>query len=338
MASECVDSFGLTWAVTAVNRQTREIFERKLTLDMSAVSPKDLAAIEKIVDQRDRQEMVKYRRYWKEQDQPKEQSGPRIRSGGFCVLDYYEDEAGNPLTNLQYMQALMGQEDIIVFGNPNSVLRLGPADIARPEKWTVEKANTVAHFLEVVNCLAVSDWVRTETSYTSTVDAAGNRQILDFQRPNVLVMNSVLVFIRQLMAEGDRLFQLATDAYLCHVGDEAKKCYVTERRHRFNDLLNKPTHDIPEKNGRELLALFFYGFGMVHRNNPQTATEFRRITQQHGKEKATLAIQGTLQHLYAHAHNVAHVIAQDFSHWLAKGCAGPDRVGIHDLLGDISEG
>jgi hypothetical protein len=343
MRTEVAGAFRLVWIVDAVDRRTRSLIKRRLTLDLSTVPPADRAAIERIADECKWPQMARYRRYWMERplEGPGPPAGMFCRTGAFCVPGYYEDEEGNRLDELRFLQTWFGSDDILVQGNPDSVLRLGNAEMVNRDKWTVDKSNSVAHFLEVVDCLARSRWVRSRTSYKSDPDEAGNQRIVDFQRPDVLVMNSVLVFIRQLLSEGDRLFQLATDAYLFHVGDAGKKWFVTNERTQFNEILRKPTFlfNIGGKSGRELLYLFFYGFGLVHRSDPEKAKEFREVIDAHGKEVVVMAIQSALQHLYGHAYNVAHIIHQDFSQWVTtQQCAPPDRVGIVDLLGDISGG
>src|SRR4051812_22369656 len=39
-------------------------------------------------------------------------------------------------------------------GAPDAVLALGYSEMANPEEWTTEKANIIAHYLEVVKCLS----------------------------------------------------------------------------------------------------------------------------------------------------------------------------------------
>jgi hypothetical protein len=150
------------WRVSCVNRQTRELFERDLFLDITTAPTEDRRRIKHILDSDNHRAMLKYRHLFREQALPEgerdQKAMARGRFSAVSLSSYYEDEAGNPLDELRFMQALAGHEDIIIPGNPASVMRLGPTDIARPEKWTLRKANDVAHFLEVTNCLALSDW------------------------------------------------------------------------------------------------------------------------------------------------------------------------------------
>jgi hypothetical protein len=77
--------------------------------------------------------------------------------------------------------------------------------------------------LEVVECLSMSEWVTTSTSVSYSPEGGVPGDVIDFKTPDVLVLNSVLVFLRQLISQGDKLFKLASDAYLCHISDEHKK-------------------------------------------------------------------------------------------------------------------
>jgi hypothetical protein len=209
--------------------------------------------------------------------------------------------------------------------------------MARPEKWSAKKANDIAHFLEVVHCLALSDWIEAPISFSFISSASGGKQMLEFKRPNVLVINSALIFIRQLMSDGDKLFKLATDAYLCHTADEGKRAYVMQRRDCFNGVLGHEPFPLQKSGitGRQLIVLFFYGFGLIHRDDTKKQ-EFREIITRLGREMVMLGIHTTLQHVVCHADNVARVIRQDFLHWVATNqCPPPDRIGIVDLLGEI---
>ena len=301
------------WRVTCVNSQTRQVFQRDLYVELATIPSDDRAEMQSILADSisGRWGMLKYRRYFKEQ-KPRYDLNERWHAS-FCIPRYYEDEAGNPLDELRFMQVYTGHEDIIIAGNPNSVLRLGPSSMARPEKWSAKKANDIAHFLEVVHCLALSDWIEAPISF------------------------SFIIFIRQLMSDGDKLFKLATDAYLCHTADEGKRAYVMQRRDCFNGVLGHEPFPLQKSGitGRQLIVLFFYGFGLIHRDDTKKQ-EFREIITRLGREMVMLGIHTTLQHVVCHADNVARVIRQDFLHWVATNqCPPPDRIGIVDLLGEI---
>jgi hypothetical protein len=326
--------------VRVIDCATRQFSDRDLRLDLAGVPPDVRSAIEAVLESDPgRRGLVAFRDHFVDAG-----SRPRIDDDGkdgapvhhLSIPGYFEDEAGRPLDELRMMQIVAGSDDIIVVGNPVSVLRIGPSDMTRAEKWSVERANTLAHFLEVVDCLIASDWLRARTSVEYAVGADGMRRVTNFERPDVLVLNSVLVFIRQLMSEGDKLFRLATDYYCCHTTSDAKRWYVQERRERFNELLDGDAYSFPRigVKGRDLLGLFFYGFGLIHRPG-DGAAGFRAVVQTHGREQVVLAVQSVLQHVVSLAHNVGHVVRQDLAHWLASGQGSPpDRIGIVDLLGE----
>lgn len=336
----------IEWFVRGINRRTREQFDRRLVLRNGTVPPDAMRQIRRILRQRRPKrawEIVRYRGYFAEKtqdDTPRE--GHDIARGRYCCAtvtpEYFEDEAGNPLDSLGFMRILTGRDDIVVIGDPASVLRIGPTGMAVPERWTLQKSNDVAHFLEVVRCLAQSDWVRAPTSYAYQRQPDGTEKILHFERPDVLTVNSVLVFIRQLISNDDKLLKLATDAYLCHTSDPSKKIWVTHERDAVKRTLNSPPFlfEVDGRPAREIIDLFFYSFGLIHHAEPQAAKDFKTLVQRHGRERMMMAFNGVTKDVYAHAHRIAHVVSQDFTHWVATGtCVGPERVGIADLMGEV---
>src|SRR5687767_1960743 len=94
------------------------------------------------------------------------------------------------------------------------IVALGPMPMALPEQWTVEKANDMAHYLEVVDCLTQTPWANAYTVITYDVTGLPEGQtgkLLRFDTPNIVLLNSAIVFIRQLLPTEDKLFAKANN-------------------------------------------------------------------------------------------------------------------------------
>jgi hypothetical protein len=235
------------------------------------------------------------------------------------------------------MQTLTGNKDIIVMGDPMSVWSIGPTAMANPSSWTVDKANQLDHFVEVCDCLAKSDWISAKCSVSMLASKDGGEPtIIGHESPNVLLLNSVLAFVRQLVAKNDDLFNTAVAAYLEHASDDGKKMWVTQEQRWFRQTLDKPPFTLRQKltmTGRKLLDLYFYPFGLLHVPKPSQVKEFREAIQRHRHQWLNVGLHSTMQQLVSHAHNVSIVVKQDLAGWIKDGHAAPDRINITDVLG-----
>lgn len=329
------------WTVQAINRGTGETFERSLVLDTAetSASPEELADLDRLsLQPLDGFAITKYRRYFHE-EAGFDVFSPSLNFSTISVEDYYEDEDGKPLSKHEFFDLVTGEEETILAGEPDSVLRLPPADMATPEAWTVEKANVVDHFLEVVSYLAGSEWVRTPTKYGYRKDEGTQNEVSEFQCPNVYVTNGVLVFLRQLFADNDDLLGRAVRVYTAHCSDEVKRAWVLERKTAFDEMLKRqPFPDLTGVSTKDVLGLFLYGFGLIHWGDKERdrtkQREFRELVGQHGRERVVFAFQTALQYVAGYSSHVAAPIARDMEHWTkVQGHAAPDRVRLLELLG-----
>jgi hypothetical protein len=295
----------LHWAFPTVDRATRKIGRRSLYASLRDIPEPDRAAIIDIMRQRDHSAIVKYRQHFTEGDitsvrQAVEESA---FDGvyGFTIPGYHEDQEGKPLGELAFMQAVAGSRDIIVIGNPASVMQDGPTDMVRRELWTVERANLIARFLELIEVVFGSEWIRSGPSAQYTFNPDGSIKLLSFDHPPVYMVASVLLFLRQLISQDDKVFRLATDYYLCHCGDERKRWYVKERRDAFKDQMQSVDGSFGLKiSHAELIDLFLYGLGMVHQDKPEKATAFADIVRQHGRVAVMQSIHMALLSVASH--------------------------------------
>jgi hypothetical protein len=329
----------ILWRVIRINRATREQSHPWIGIDPAndKIPVDDLESILRIVkEKRSRGGITKYRRYFR--DMEPDFSQLQWSNWPLTVLlpEYFEDDAGNRVGIAEFIDIKMGQTGTIVMGDPESLLRIGPTDMAHPERWTVEKANDIEHFLEVVDFLCKSEWISTPTG-SGPKDPKGSDW--GFHTTNIYVLNSVLVFIRQLYAEKDNLFGRTVQIYLEHCSDDGKKFWVTERQQRFVETLDTEPFLFGvgvNVTAKRMLKLFLYGFGLIHwgEKDRELANVFRKMVEEHGREKVLMGFQSTLQALVAYANHVFFPVAQDFSHWLnTQGHTRPNRITIHELLG-----
>jgi hypothetical protein len=213
-----------------------------------------------------------------------------------------------------------------------------------PNSWTIQKANDIAHFLEIVECLELSPWASSETAYSITSGLREGKPVTmleEFRRPSISVLQSALVFVRQLFADKDIALKMATDAYLQHAALEERRGWVKILRKQFNRDLIKPPQFYPNAgiSGRQIIELFFYPSGLIHRpKSLQASREFRQFLERFGREQAMMAFQWTMQLIVAHALNISQYMRADFEHWIGvEKYPGPDRVGINDLCGPIAD-
>jgi hypothetical protein len=324
----------LCWKTTAVDRKARKILHRTLILNTATLPADEREAVIRAARTR---AMIKFRPLFREIDEDKVIAEVADNDCQVFVLpEHYEDEEGQPLSVAEFADALSGQSGSMVMGDPGSVLRIGPTDIAQPNAWTVEKANTLDHFLEVVNYLIRSQWVRTPVGYGSTLKADGSTgPLTNFRRPDLYTLNSILVLIRQLHLPKDQLFAKAVEVYLQHCSDDGKRAWVEWERDAFRRVLEgEPFPPLEGLKGGKLVDRFLYGFGLIHRTDPADARKFGQMIRKHGPERVVVAFHGTLLGMAEHANNVAIAVTQDLAHWTAvQHCAKPDRVSFREVLG-----
>src|SRR5262245_59577829 len=72
--------------------------------------------------------------------------------------EYFEDETGTAVTEYAMIRHVSGEENPIIIGDAQSVLRLGPMAPEAVADWKAETANTIGQFLEVVRQICSSAW------------------------------------------------------------------------------------------------------------------------------------------------------------------------------------
>lgn len=285
--------------------------------------------------------MLKYRKYFRlRQDSDIGFGTPTCSSTVRRILsvslgvEYFEDECGHQISELEMYRHVMKEEYPIVLGLPESVLCLGPASIRQSMSATSEDSDTLARFMDVVEYIARSTWYRTlpslavsETEYRGQFPAGAQTQ-------------QVIAAIRQLFSSDD-LFNSACKRYMRLCGDRRKVAWVKEWKRLFNESLREPPSfpAVPGIAVYDLLNAFMYGAGILHSKDIHDHEHtLRDLIAKHGKPHLVMAVQASLRHIVDFAVRIFPVLLQDYRHWLETGqCPKPTRLAMHDLLSSTIE-
>ncbi len=251
--------------------------------------------------------------------------------------EYFEDENGREISDLEMMDYMAGGGPVIIVGNPTSVTRLGAAGMREAESWSVDTANALAHFFQVVDHIVLSTWYRSPFAITMFK----GKGIISSVFPSVESALGILVLLRQLYSSDpkDNLFNRACGAYLRHADHKGKSCWVKAEKAIFNTMLSKP----PGLPGAqcpftvsELLDMFLYGASLIHSRGKSRDDQDKLsyALKAHSREDLVFSFHSSMKYLFAPALTVYPVLKQDFLHWVNNlGAQQADRVNIAALLG-----
>lgn len=270
-------------------------------------------------------------------------NAPERRNRSFQTVsvspEYIEDDNGKPISDYEMMQHVSGQEFPIIVGHVESVLRLGPVDPTNRSEWTVERANTIAQFLDVVQRIYRSKWHRSPRFITSLSHKSGDSKLLEADFPDDEETMSILAYFRQLHA-GDKLLARACEVYLAHAGDARKQWWVNERKQTFESLVDSPPAPYRNigKSRREVVRMFMYGAGLLHSSSHHgDDVALDSLIAQHGKHEVVMIFNSCLMDFYRIAATLHPVIQQDYEHWINdSGFDPPNRTAISDLFTGLS--
>jgi hypothetical protein len=324
--------------VRCINRVTKEFFGRDFWLELSTLPDAQRRRIEEsIKGSLTPADFVAMRPLLQQGMRPAGFKPEDFASfHGTCVTDYFEDEAGNPLDEIALAQIMTGDENPILPFNVGSVLRLGPVGIVRKELWTVESANALAHFFQLVEVIGTSDWLKSALSISTPTASGIHPCVNSFECPSLGQMYSILLPVRQLYAS-DNAFNHACKVYLRHVEDERKRWWVGQTHKMFNAYLESvpSPHAIENYKVRELLDLVMYGAGLVHysQSKPETRQHFKDAVTRHQREWVIFTFIMYCRELYSYANRAYFILRQDYEYWLsAEGCRPPDLLFMRGLF------
>lgn len=250
--------------------------------------------------------------------------------------EYFEDEKANPVSNYEMMQHISGQKFPIIVGDPKSVLRLGPVSAVNTNDWSIDKANTIAQFLDVVERIRTSDWYRSPRFITSLTHKAEESRLLEAEFPDDKDTMAVLAYFRQLHAK-DKLVKKACDAYVAHAGDSRKRWWINERKQTFESLI-KSSPAMPsgtnEKTRCQIIRMFMYGAGLLHSSSSRgDDAALDAFILQQGKHEAVMIFNLCLMDFFRIAATIHPVIHQDYQHWVnTDGLEAATRYKIPNLF------
>lgn len=325
----------VTAKIRCINRATKEFFDREFWIDLSTLLPADRERFEELSkDSVSPASFIQIRSLLKPGRFPGDMNPGHFDSfRGFTVTDYFEDEAGNPLDMVGLAQILSGQEYPILLYDVRSVLRLGPTGIARKEQWTVESANVMAHFFQLVEVIGSGEWLKSKLS----ISTPGSQEwINSFQCPDLAHVYAILLPIRQLYA-ADTAFNRACKLYLRHVNDDRKCWWVEATKKNFNGYLDSVPRPLAVESYtvRQLLDLVMYGAGLVHSAKSEAVMiqNFKEAVVRNKREWVVFNFLAYCQQLYAYAAQVYFILRQDYEQWMTvEGCQPSDLVLLSHLF------
>lgn len=248
------------------------------------------------------------------------------------LIEYFEDEAGNPMSKIDIFKFKTGEEYPVIPFDPESVLRLGPSSIHPTRPANLDDSNTIAHFLETVGYVARSSWYRSPPILTFRTQDQDTQ--IDSSFPNPSETQGVLFALRQLYAS-DKLFNKALKSYLRICGDARKVEWVEQIKKAFDKFL-EGSDSFPVVAGvnvRELLDAFLYGSRIAHSHERDKQERLQSLITAHGRPQVIMAVHAAFRQLMNFALCVFPVVKQDYQHWLETGqCPKQIGMSIGELL------
>jgi len=262
---------------------------------------------------------------------------------GPSVDSYFEDECGKPITMIEIMDAEArrtgGEHAVaILYDEPKSLLRLGPAEPVRPELWTGGYGALVAHFLEVYRQIAKSRWLASECVVSPS--QPGKYKAILPVRDDCM---AVILPFRQLYSKSgtDDLFNRCCNIHNRHCPrNHPAFAWVNEYKNRFNTFLQQtPGFPMPaiDISAQRYLDAFAYGARVIHVSSKTDtpAVDLKRLLKDRPIQLVVLGFHYILRELMRYVSMAAPVIHQDVSHWVCdlgwKDDLGPSA---RDLFGE----
>jgi hypothetical protein len=236
---------------------------------------------------------------------------------------YFEDESEKPITLLEVFDEEAKRRSgksgfAIVMGNPESVLRCGPAEPERPELWTEADADLMTHLFETYRQLVQSRWIQSPC----IVSPVSESEIHSLLPAHEDCMAVVLPFRQLYSKDGmDDLFNRCCKIHGRHCPKGHPTHYwINHYRRQFNAELDGPVGfplqgcELPAK---RYLDAFAYGARMVHSTGKKAESEVDliQLLESHPREMVVMGYHATLNHLLQTVSMAAPVLAKNFHHW-----------------------
>jgi predicted nucleotidyltransferase len=330
------------WKVRCINRRTKEMFDRTRVFDRELCADADEAnlVLSLLADRTQHRKLIEFRHVFREVDEKEllahfkdhEHAG----FGSVFLSDYFEDEEGRPLDEVDLIAIKSGQSNPVILGNVSSILRLGPSGMLNAGDWTVENSNDFVHFIQVVGILQRSRWWRDSPKLSWT----GNDGSHSLENPDLETTTAALALIRQFLLHRDDIFRRATELYLKFVDDGMKQAWVKHELDQFEAHL-KGSWRMPQATelsgftNEELIDVVVYGTGLFHRkSNSNLEDRLMQLTTTCPRETLMFAFDMACRLMLNHPFTAAPLFYREFAHWSNTGiCPRPTRVVTPRLFG-----
>src|SRR5579872_615317 len=202
----------------------------------------------------------------------------------------------------------------IILGDVNCVLRLPKAPLRDRSDWTQLDSDILAHLIQVQSQIHHSRWNKADIRFESQ-----GGQVLDHSFPPFEDFVFAAVYIRQLIAEKDRLLEDAVTRYCKFVECQVRPAWVMHELESFKNILTRDAFMLPGYTAREVFDAFIYGAGLLHKIPKEADAKRKRFLELYDKQpryRLLYSLNGSMRMLMNHVGSITMVIYRDYSHWL----------------------
>lgn len=290
--------------------------------------------------------MLAYRKYFFEKVDTRDNDQTSAQQSFVFVnlnREYFEDERGEEISHYAMIQHVSGQQEPIILGHPESILRLALSSPINVSQWSEESANTIAQFLDVVERICGSKWHRRPSVFTfefksggdsAKFPSAADSELLEAIFPDHTETVAVLAYFRQLHA-ADRLFNRTCEVFIRTCGDKRKTLWMTEQLKLFKQMIDSSPVPFTELGTRrEIIKMFMYGAGLLHASSNDGADlRLSEMIGKHGKHRVVMVFNNCLWDILSEAVSIYHVVQREYDYWVNScGLAKPTRIDIPSLF------
>jgi|GEM_PF-2722210 len=235
---------------------------------------------------------------------------------------YIEDENQQAISWVQ----MMDEESVrkygkvaIILDHPESILRYGPADPVRSEKWQPDSAGLMIQLLDVYDQLIKSRWIKSPFKVT-LIDKVMRQAILPIRED----CRAIIVLFRQLYSKDstDDLFNRCCIIHNCHCPPEhCARWWIAHYRTQFNKFLEKTVRNPFLKTtlpARRYLDAIAYGTNLIHASSKKDETEadLDNILAANNEKVVMIGYHDILQTLLVYVSMTIPVLRQNVTHWI----------------------
>jgi len=207
----------------------------------------------------------------------------------------------------------MGNSPIIL-GESDSILRLPKAALRNVADWTQLDSDILAHLIQVQSQIQQSNWNKSEIRFESQ---AG--ELLDHSFPQLEEFVFAAVYVRQLIADKDRLLEDAVTRFCKFADCPIRPRWLAHELNSFKNVVSGNAFMVPGYTAREVFDAFMYGAGLLHkipRVEDPKRQRFLELYDKQPRHKLLYSLNMSMKLMMNHVGAVSVVIYRDFSNWL----------------------